>query len=155
MYGELRVASESLVAFALFGAMLALGLALGGFAVHDFSKARASQTWPAVEGVVLSSPGNNGGLRYAYSVDGQSYAATREAFVSAISFGARPRAPGETVQVYVDPNRPDVSVLSPGGSGLFFFGVAAIAGLLAFFGLGGAIRILSSAVQVETESEAA
>jgi hypothetical protein len=144
--GRNKAASESLVALALFSALGAAGLWIGGVAVKDFAHARDSLTWPAIEGVVLSKDSEDSNdIRYAYVAGGHGHESRRVRFLTGLVYDA-PTAqlrPGESVTVYVNPDAPDVAVLKQGGHGLVFGGAAVFAGALVFFGLGGVIRTLT------------
>ncbi len=145
---ELKTKSDLSIVLIFFTAMAVLGVAGGGFVVHDYARARASLAWPAAEGIVLSRlDGDGGALRYVYSHDGRSYESTRRRnFVGWFMTAPRlePR-PGEAVTVYVNPADPAYSVISPGGSGAAFVVFSLLAGGAVFFGVGGVVWALSRA----------
>lgn len=139
---------ESAVALAMFAALGLAGFWLGFNAVKDFARARASLSWPPIEGVVLSKDAEDSAdIRYAYVAGGHGHESRRVRFLTGLFYAAptdRLR-PGEGVTIYVDPHAPNVAVLRPGGSGLVFAAAALVAGAFAFFGLGGVIRTLMKA----------
>lgn len=149
---EAKLRLEMGLAIALFSALTVLGIVIGGLGVHDFARARASLVWPVSEGVVLSEKAGEPGLRYAYSFNGRNYESRRVRFFTA-AFGKAPpiaaQEPGDRVGVSVDPSDPAVAVLAPGGSGVVFAIVAAVAGVLVFVGLGGLIRTIAEAASLE------
>ncbi|MEQ8178835.1 MAG: DUF3592 domain-containing protein [Amphiplicatus sp.] len=152
---EAKLRLELGLAVALFSVLTVLGVAIGGFGVHDFARARASLVWPVAEGVVLSQADNAPGLRYAYSFNGRTYESTRIRFFTA-RFSASPIAeqtPGDVVGVSVNPAEPDVSALAPGGSGLVFAFIVLVAGVFVFVGLGGLIRTVAEASRLELGGE--
>ena len=144
---------ELSLAVALFAALALFGAAAAGTIVHDFSRARASLSWPVVDAVVLSETESGARLRYAYSFGGRSYESRRVRFLTAslLRNPIAPQAPGDTVGAYVDPDAPHVSVLAPGGSGFFFAGVFAISGLCVFVGVGGVIRTLVATAEIDAK----
>lgn len=126
--------------FALF--LIIGGVALTLYGVITVSDARASQSWPSVEGEIIESrvrefgvskPPNKTNLRetkygttivYKYQVDGQEYQAD---IVSYDEIATRQRSKaegvlanfpvGSTHKIYYKPSNPKVAVLKPGMSG--------------------------------------
>jgi hypothetical protein len=142
MVRDAKVRAEICARTAAFLLLALAGTILGAATVRDFARARASLEWPAVDGVVLSSP-ENGELRYAYVAAGKTHQSSRARFATAIlSSSAAPKPAGAPIKVRVDPKRPSLSVLEPGGSAAVFAAAATGAGLLVFVGLGGMIRTL-------------
>ena len=145
------VKSRSEVTFVLlfFASLAICGILAGNFFVRDFARARASAGWPTADGVVLSQlDGDRDSLRYAYSFEGRSYQSSRDrVFIARIS-NRTPATytPGETVNVFVDPNDPSFSVLRPGGAGLPFLLLTIFSGVCIFFGVGGVIWTFSEGV---------
>lgn len=101
-----------------------LGLVVLWFVVRN--KAKASQSWPAAQGRVLSSElarirdtdgtfTEQPRIVYEYAVAGTSFQSTRVSFGGASNIGARKcveRYPaGATVQVFYDPAKPASAVL--------------------------------------------
>lgn len=152
MLPELKRKSDVSIILIVFTALAILGVAGGGFLVQDYARARASVTWPAVDGIVLSHlDGRARAVRYVYSIDGRSYESTRErgflAYFMPID-RLDPR-PGETVPVYVSPENHEYAVLYPGGSDIAFIMLSILSGAAIFFGVGGVIWILSRAGETE------
>lgn len=123
------------------------GVSAAGFIVDDYARARASQSWPVYEGIILSHREGGDKLRYVYSINGRSHESSRLNFFTGVfSSGEHPvYGPGETVSVYVDPGNPSFSVLYPGGSGFLFIVCCLVTGAFVFFGFGGIVRTLLSA----------
>lgn len=145
------VKSRSDVTFVLlfFAGLALIGVVAGGYFVRDYARARVSSDWPIANGVVLSQlAGDNARVRYAYSFAGRSYQSTRERVFSArfVSLSARDYAPGEAVDVYVNPENPAFSVLQPGGAGIAFVLFSALSGLCIFIGVGGLVWTFSDGV---------
>lgn len=133
-----------------FIALALAGAVTGGFFVSDYARARASQSWPGIDGVVLSRnemPGAK--LRYAYSFDGRSYSSARQRLFFGRFYGAPPSevAPGQTVTVFVDPKHPSFSILKTGGSGAAFVFFSFLSGACIFLGVGGVVWTLSAGVE--------
>lgn len=134
--------TELSVALAFFLLLALAGVWLGGVAVEDFSRARASVSWPEADGVVLSPRDNR--FRYAYVANGRSHESGRIRFLTANFLKAkfdRP-PPGAPLAVRYDPENGAEAVLIAGGSGGVFALIIGLAGLLLFFGLGGLIRTI-------------
>jgi hypothetical protein len=144
--------AELTVALAFFALLAGIGVFLGGYAVRDFAHARASMLWPRIEGVVLSDEGAR--FRYAYVADGKTHESHRIRFFTAHIAQKkfeRPAAGGK-VTVRVSPADSQLAVIQPGGSGAIFALVAAFAGVLVFMGLGGLIRTLLLAREIEVRN---
>lgn len=153
MPDEARQKAELTVVLSFFTLLALSGLVLIGVIVNDFACARASHHWPSVDGVVLSESGG-GAVRYAYIHKGESYEAERVAFFTG-GFSkdlSRTYRPGQSVRVYVDPEKPSAAVIAPGGSSLVFLASALLCGLLVFIGAGGLIRTLMNGAQLEFSS---
>lgn len=151
----------------IFGGLFAV---IGYFVAFHFGKsildnAKASEKWPAVDGVieqseVVTSRGDDGDTMYAaevlykYTVDGREYQSDNVYFGgdyrSSSSSGAYEvvnRYPvGDTVKVHYDPDKPENAVLEPGvtwmsylvyGIGLVFFivGLLLVLGPICYLGL--------------------
>ncbi|WP_425408342.1 DUF3592 domain-containing protein [Hyphococcus sp.] len=146
MSEELKSKSDISIVLFFFTALAVFGIAGGGFVVHDYARARASISWPAVEGVVLSQlEPQQSGLRYVYSIDGRSHESTRERVLLARFFhmSTPDYRPGESVTVYVNPANHSYAVLQPGGAGAAFVFFSVLSGVAVFFGLGGVVWTLS------------
>jgi len=127
---------------ALFGLVfLAVGIGVTAWGWNVLGDAKASTSWPSVDGSVISSKverertsRRSGGrrrtsttygaeVRYRYSVDGNEYSSDKVSFGD-YSSSNRARAQGivdrypvgKTVQVYYDPNTPETAVLESGTS---------------------------------------
>ncbi|MEO1136022.1 MAG: DUF3592 domain-containing protein [Pseudomonadota bacterium] len=152
MLPELKSKSDVSIVLVVFTALAILGVAGGSFLVQDYARARASDTWPAVDGIVLSHLDENASsVRYVYSIDGRSYESTRERgflahFVSLETLDPRP---GETVTVYVNPDNHGYAVLYPGGSSIAFIVLSILSGAAIFFGVGGVVWTLSRATAAD------
>ena len=131
-----------------FGALSIIGLYGVGFAVDDYARARASQGWPVVSGVVLT-PTAGHKLRYAYSVDGASFEGHRHQFYSRGWLGVKAVSfmPGSNVDVFADPENPQTTVLRPGGVGGVFAFTFLVFASVSFIGVGGALRTGAHAVR--------
>lgn len=150
---EVITKTELSVALAFFLMLALAGVWLGGVAVQDFSRARASTGWPVAEGVVLSP--REKGFRYAYVANGRSYESGRIHFLTANFLAAKFEKPdpGAALDVRYDPDRGAEAVLVPGGSGGVFALIVSFAGVLVFFGVGGLIRTIIIAREIEEEDE--
>lgn len=149
MEDSLKNRSDVSVVLIFFIALTVFGVIAAGYAVNDYSRARASAAWPVYEGVVLSrrSRGDDE-MRYVYSVDGRSYEGKRIRFFSGFlsrDDDALRAGPGERVRVYVDPEKHDFAVLAPGGAGVVFVVASIFAGACIFLGVGGIVRTLTIA----------
>jgi len=147
--------SENLVplAFALvcggffFILILALGVYLVSFSVRSKKKAEASQGWPSVPGMILTSEvkrsmstdddGNTDysytpAVTYSYQVNGQPYESNLIAFGGVVGHSNPAKAQeqltpfpaGAQVPVFFNPQKPDEAVLSqkPGGAKMALIG---------------------------------
>ena len=146
MTAELRTKSDVSIVLIFFSVLAVLGVAAGGFVVQDYARARASASWPAYDAIVLSQlDADNAKVRYVYSVNGRSYESTRERVFTA-SFLKEPSPdylPGETIEVYVNPQDHGYAVLYTGGAGLAFILFSVLSGACIFFGVGGIVWTLS------------
>ena len=146
MAPELKKKSDISIVLIVFTALAVIGVACGGFIVRDYARSRASLAWPVVDGIVLSHlDGEASHLRYVYSFDGRSYESTRTRnFMGWFMNMSTPEyRPGESVVIYVDPDRHDYSVLFPGGSSAAFILLSLLSGASVFFGVGGVVWALS------------
>lgn len=152
MSDELKSKSDVSIVLFFFTALAVLGVASGGFFAHDYARARASASWPAAEGIVLSQiDTTHARVRYVYSMDGRSFESTRErVFLSRfLRAPAQEYRPGESVVVFVNPEDHAYSVLHPGGAGAAFVFLSLISGLAVFFGVGGVVWALSRTARAE------
>jgi hypothetical protein len=132
----------TLGAFVLFGALVLTGVLAAYAAVEDYTNARASLRWPSVEGVVLSQPSNQDGLRYAWFDGSTSHTGERVRFRSAaLRDSGVVYEPGRKITVYLSPENGALAVLEPGGSAGLFAVTLAFGALLVFVGLAGIIRL--------------
>ncbi|MBI2122008.1 MAG: DUF3592 domain-containing protein [Candidatus Sungbacteria bacterium] len=142
-------------------ALVLLGIGILGAGLTTFlgipmlMNATASQSWPAVEGVIKISEfttnrdRDDGGVTYGasivydYTVKGTVYSGSNVHFgqysTSDPSYGRGlvNRYPvGEQINVYYDPNDPSISVLEPGAgwSSFMVVGIGALFTLLGFIG---------------------
>lgn len=146
MTAELKSKSDISIVLMFFAALGVLGVFSAGFVVHDYARARASASWPSVEGIVLSRlEGDHSRVRYVYSYDGRSYESTRErVFLARFLKPAPPNyLPGETLAVFVNPKNHAYAVLYPGGAGAAFVLFFILSGACVFFGVGGVVWTLS------------
>ncbi|NOX83957.1 MAG: DUF3592 domain-containing protein [Alphaproteobacteria bacterium] len=142
----LKDRSDITVILVLFISLAIAGVLGGGFIVRDYAHARASVSWPQVDGVVLSQLGDGSKrLRYAYSIGGRTYESHRERFFTGrfSKSQALEYFPGETLTVYVDPQHHTFSVLKTGGAGAAFVLFSLFSGACIFFGVGGVVWTLS------------
>lgn len=140
--------SENLIplAFALvcggffFVLILALGIYLVSFSSRSKKKAQASQGWPSVPGVILTSEvkrsmstdddGNTDysytpAVTYSYQVNGQNYEGKLIAFGGVVGNSnpgkiqeqLRPYPAGAQVPVFFNPQKPDEAVLTQQAGG--------------------------------------
>ncbi len=152
MSAELKSKSDISIVLFFFTALAVFGFAGGGFFVHDYARARASQSWPAAEGIVLSRlQGEPSRVRYVYSVAGRSYESTRErVFLARLLNGpAGQYRPGQSLTVYVNPEEPAYAVIEPGGAGAAFILCSVLSGLAVFFGVGGVFWALTRSAGAE------
>ena len=126
----------------LFGLLfVALGIAISVWGAVLLTRAKASVSWPSVEGKIIAASVKtqtatpSGGrtratsrtykanVSYEYSVGGTRYSSDKVSFGEygdsdpEHARGIVGRYPaGKTVQVYYNPEKPDVAVLEPGAS---------------------------------------
>ncbi len=160
MQDTLKNRTEITVILVFFLSLAIIGVAACGFFVRDYAYARASAAWPVVNGVVLSDlEGDAARLRYAYLIDGKTYESRRERVFSArfLKSAARDYAPGEAIEVYVNPEDHAFAVLQPGGAGAAFIFFSILSGLAVFFGVGGVVWTIveGAANELAPEGEAA
>lgn len=143
--------------FFLVGAGLCLFLG-----VPTLSGAKASESWPTVDGVVIESrveskrsSGKNNGTTYKaivvydYEVDGQPYSSGRIWFGSDISTSNQAQMrnttkqypKGQTVKVHYDPENPLEAVLQPGAFWSSYFMIV-FGSVFAF--IGGAVLLVAA-----------
>ncbi len=150
---SLTVTDDAVIKAGFFVALLCFGVAIIAFAARDHERAQASLAWPAVDGVVIAAAGPPvGDPRYAYNWRGRNYQGTRRRFITAparlavadvldrAAGNARAHAPGDVLQIYVSPDQPQLSVVTPGGSRPVFLMIVGVGALLSFFGVGGLLR---------------
>lgn len=131
----------ALGAFVLFGAVASAGALSAYAAVEDYARARASLSWPIVEGVVLSSDAD-GGARYAWFDGEASHTGERIRFwTGAVYEKGVVFQPGKPVKVRVSPDDGSLAVIEPGGSGVVFAIALGFGAFLVFVGLAGIIRL--------------
>ncbi len=146
MRAELKSKSDVSIVLIFFTVLAIIGVTSGGFFVQDYARARASTSWAAVDGIVLSElDGERDRVRYVYSMDGRSYESRRErVFLANILSPESPGYfPGETVAVFVNPLDHSYSVLRPGGARVAFVLFSILSGGSIFFGIGGIVWALS------------
>lgn len=110
-----------------------LGAALAAWSAHEYWRGRASLSWPAADGEVMSStvrerrgrrgPFYESDVEYRYAVGGVEFTGRRPSF-GGVRLAERSPAvayaelgglePGARVPVYYDPRDPRRSVLRPG-----------------------------------------
>jgi len=129
------------------------GLWLGGVVINGHRTAIVSQTWPAIEAVIVE--GGDTGLmhlrsgRYVYNIDGENYTQSRLRLLVQVSplFGrvGSDLGPGyyagQKIRVRVDPDEPSRSVVAIGPFTEGLWGWLAIAGLLVFTGFGSFVAV--------------
>lgn len=138
--------SDLTIILLFFGALAVIGIFAGGFVVRDYARARASESWPAATGIILSQlDGATREVRYVYSMNGRSYEASRKHVLLASIFttDGTDYLPGENISVYVNPKDHAYSVLYPGGGGAAFVLFSILSGGCVFFGIGGIVWALS------------
>jgi len=132
----------ALGAFILFAAVAAAGVIAAYAAVEDYARARASRSWPSVEGVVLSAGADAGRVRYAWFDGTHSHTGERVRFwTGALVESGTVYEAGTTVKVHVSPDDGALAVLEPGGSAVMFAVVLGFGAFLVFIGLAGVIRL--------------
>ncbi|HOY09751.1 MAG TPA: DUF3592 domain-containing protein [Candidatus Omnitrophota bacterium] len=147
--------------------IFSLFAAIGGGIVYlgylSYVKSRASQSWPAAQGAVVSSEvtahrsrsrkghhrtSYGADVRYEYSVNGVQYSSNKISFGEYRTHNRGPAQatvdrypPQAEVVVYYNPDKPEEAVLEPGKTGgiviLFIvggmFGLAGVLGLMGAF----------------------
>ncbi|MCB2113909.1 MAG: DUF3592 domain-containing protein [Parvularculaceae bacterium] len=132
----------TLGAFILFGLVVLCGVFAAYAAVEDYARARASLSWRAVDGVVLSRESEGAQVRYAWFDGAESHTGARVRFwTGAAPGGGKVYQPGHPIKVHVSPDDGSLAVLEPGGSSVLFAGVLGFAAFLVFIGLAGIIRL--------------
>ncbi|MEL7487176.1 MAG: DUF3592 domain-containing protein [Pseudomonadota bacterium] len=146
---------EQSVRLAAFLLIFIAGAVAVSVAVSDYRNARASVSWPKVDGVVLK--GAREGIRYAYFEDGRMYKSSRVRHLTAfLTPRAAPQArSGDTIAVYVSPHDAGEAVLQRGGSPASFAAMIGMGAALVFLGGGGFARSLTPHVRPEDPAEAA
>ena len=141
-----------------FAWVLLSGALICGGAVKDYAHARASQSWPHVQGVVIDVVGHK--ISYAYSWQATTHESERVRFVTAMKMSGGPfrqgaTAPGaiglragEFVPVYLSPENPTLSVLEPGGDRRVFAFFLMCGAIFAFVG-GGGLAVTMTSVSSE------
>lgn len=136
---ELRGA---LGAFILFGAVAGAGVLTAYAAVEDYARARASRSWPVVEGVILSPVDSAETVRYAWFDGDEGHTGERVRFWTRALFpSGGVFEPGKAVDLRVSPEDGSLAVIEPGGSAVIFSVVLAFGAFLVFIGLAGIIRL--------------
>jgi|GEM_PF-1631009 len=116
----------------IVGAAICIG------AVKDYAHARASQSWPTVQGVVIEAADD--AISYAYSWNARTYHSSRIHFVTGTQFGIETKQKwqaGDFIKVYVSPTQHDLSVIEPGGIRSIFALFLTCGAVFAFVGGGG------------------
>jgi Protein of unknown function (DUF3592) len=112
--------------FLLIPALITLGMDIGW--INSVIEARHTATWPTVEGVIYASTAEygarnqfNSNIRYSYKYANQVYRSTVVALGPGAEFSSRSEAeemvgryPLGKVKVWVNPQRPEDSVLLSG-----------------------------------------
>ena len=140
----LREKSRVSVVLVFFTTLAVTGLAAAGHLVADYSRARASYAWGAVEGVVLTVR-SGAPDEYVYSVRGYTHESSRNRFFTGLFSAStleKNLRPGDRVEVFVSPREPSFSVLERGGSGVTFAVFFLLSAVSVFAGLGGIVRTL-------------
>lgn len=132
----------ALGAFILFGAVAGAGVLTAYAAVEDYARARASRTWPVVEGVILSPVNDSDRVRYAWFDGDEGHTGKRVRFWTRALFpSGEVFEPGKSVDLRVSPEDGSLAVIEPGGSAVIFSIVLAFGAFLVFIGLAGIIRL--------------
>jgi len=96
---------------------LAVGIGTESIMFAQFQRARASPTWPTVEGTVITctSSSSHGGsiIGYAYAVDGTDYVGNNVSYKNDhdVRYDYKEN---QVVTVYYAPDNPGIAVLRPG-----------------------------------------
>ncbi len=152
MHETLKSRSDVTVVLIFFVCLALAGILAGSFFVRDYARARASISWLAVDGVVLSRLDHEPTqLRYAYSVDGRTYESSRERVFNAqfLQSESRNYLPGEIITIFVDPQNHSFSVVETGGASVAFVFFSLVSGICIFFGVGGIVWTLSEGAAEE------
>ncbi len=132
----------ALGAFILFGAVASAGILVAYAAVEDYARARASRSWPTVEGVVLSHARESDIVRYAWFDGEQGHTGERIRFwTRALYPSGEAYEPGKAVKVRYSPDNGALAVLEPGGSAVIFSVALGFGAFLVFIGLAGIVRL--------------
>jgi uncharacterized paraquat-inducible protein A len=91
---------------------LVLGIAGETMLFIHMSRAKASQSWPKVEGTILGA-GVKGNVEYGYVVNNIDYTCRRVTYKRGATRSTGYKK-GDTVDVYYDPDDPSIAVLLPG-----------------------------------------
>jgi len=96
---------------------LTIGIVAESFMFAQFQRARASPTWPTVEGTMIlhKTSGANGSyfLGYAYSVDGTNYVGRKVTYKNDQNVRYNYKE-YQVITVYYAPDNPGIAVLRPG-----------------------------------------
>ena len=148
-----KIKTGCLILFAI--PFVVVGLMMLIWGVGNYLDARSSESWPSVDGVIVSSetivkrdesgknePYYRAVVSYSYSVDGYEYNNDNISFGTASGLNktsaeqvVRSYPPGRRVKVYYNPDNPNTAVLVKGGAGesllpMVLGAVAVIVGLL-------------------------
>jgi hypothetical protein len=142
------------------GALIFLGAGVGLLVLGtgQLKKARASESWPSVQGIVVSSTVERSSehdntdhyqasVVYEYAVDGVTYSCNRVSYGATRGLQEEAQAEakrypkGKRVEVYYDPDDPDVAVLEPGKAGepYLWLGLGGAFAVVGLIGLGVAV----------------
>jgi len=142
-------------AFVLFGVIALAGVIVAYASVSDYAEARASLSWPKVDGVILTDSDGDG-VRYSWFDGERSHVGNRVRFsTAAITPDGRLYQPGERVLVHISPADSSRAVLEPGGDPFLFAAGLGGGAFLVFLGLAGVIRLVMTidGLQPAPESE--
>ena len=78
---------DAAIRITFFAWVFMAGAAICIGAVKDYANARASYSWPTVQGVVLEASSDE--ISYAYSWDARTYQSSRIRFFTGTRFGVR------------------------------------------------------------------
>lgn len=139
---ERRELNGAFGAFILFGAVATAGVLAAYAAVEDYARARASQNWPVVEGVILSHSADDQTVRYAWFDGVEGHTGERVRFwTRALYPSGETYEAGKAVKVRYSPDNGALAVLEAGGSPKIFAVALGFAAFLVFIGLAGIIRL--------------
>lgn len=133
-----------------FAGLIALSVWLGLTGLWTYKAAALSQIWPATPATIVGTPVDGimrlRGGHYAYIVDGTLYKNRQTRFlVSAPAYALEKKRQfieGETVTIYVHPEKPALSVIDRRSSGIGLTSLLAISALLFFTGAGGLWQVV-------------